>query len=406
MYQQCREMIAEAKAAGLAVGGLVVPARHRASARRARRRLDVVAYAAQIAAQLGAHVIKVKPPTAHIEQAEAKKVYEKAGVPMSTLAERVRHVVQSSFDGRRIVIFSGGATKDDDEPLFDEYRGIRDGGGFGSIIGRNSLPAEARARAAVPRHRDEDLLGRAEVARAVAVVPTEAQVREYLKTLSNWGRWGAEDELGTMNLITPAKRVRAARLVTDGVSVSCARPIATDITADTTVQPMRFMVDSGEGRDTVSPERRLQRRGRLRVHRHGLPRLHDHPRRRAVPLLLGRQAVQRALVQPGDLARGRAPWTSVEVLRDGVVSRGVLLDVARTRGVAWLRVRRRRDAGGSRGRREGRRACAWSPGDILLVRTGYYGRRLKEGAGATRCRPARPRSTPRAARGCASAAWR
>ena len=77
--------------------------------------LDVVAYAAQIAAQLGAHVIKVKPPTAHIEQAEAKKAYEKAGVPMSTLAERVRHVVQSAFDGKRIVIFSGGATKDDDE---------------------------------------------------------------------------------------------------------------------------------------------------------------------------------------------------------------------------------------------------------------------------------------------------
>ena len=101
--------------------------------------LDVVAYAAQIAAQLGAHVIKVKPPTAHIEQAEAKKAYDKAGVPMSTLAERVRHVVQSSFDGKRIVIFSGGATRDDDNLLFDEYRQLRDGGAFGSIIGRNSF---------------------------------------------------------------------------------------------------------------------------------------------------------------------------------------------------------------------------------------------------------------------------
>ena len=95
----------------------------------------------------------------------------------------------------------------------------------------------------------------------MAAVPTEAQVKDYLRSLSNWGRWGAEDELGTVNLITPAKRVAAARLVTDGVSVSCARPIATDIAADTTVQPMRFMVDSGEGRDTDSPERLLQRRG-------------------------------------------------------------------------------------------------------------------------------------------------
>ena len=138
MYQQCREMILEAKSHGLAA---VVWSYPRGSdiSKAGETGLDVVAYAAQIAAQLGAHVIKVKPPTEHIEQAEAKKAYEKAGVPMGTLAERVRHVVQSAFDGRRIVIFSGGATKEDDEALFTEYRGIRDGGGFGSIIGRNSF---------------------------------------------------------------------------------------------------------------------------------------------------------------------------------------------------------------------------------------------------------------------------
>jgi class I fructose-bisphosphate aldolase len=138
MYQQCREMILEAKSHGLAA---VVWSYPRGSdiSKAGETGLDVVAYAAQIAAQLGAHVIKVKPPTEHIEQAEAKKAYEKAGVPMGTMAERIRHVVQSAFDGRRIVIFSGGATKEDDEALFTEYRGIRDGGGFGSIIGRNSF---------------------------------------------------------------------------------------------------------------------------------------------------------------------------------------------------------------------------------------------------------------------------
>ncbi len=138
MYQQCREMIAEARAAGLASVVWSYP-RGSSLSKEGETALDVVAYAAQIAAQLGAHVIKVKPPTAHIEQAEAKKAYDKAGVPMSTLAERVRHVVQSAFDGKRIVIFSGGATKDDDNLLFDEYRQLRDGGGFGSIIGRNSF---------------------------------------------------------------------------------------------------------------------------------------------------------------------------------------------------------------------------------------------------------------------------
>ena len=101
--------------------------------------IDVVAYAAQIAAQLGAHIIKVKLPTEHIEQAAAKKVYDAQNVQIKTLAERVRHVVQSAFDGRRIVIFSGGVTKENDQAIFDEVRAIRDGGGFGSIMGRNSF---------------------------------------------------------------------------------------------------------------------------------------------------------------------------------------------------------------------------------------------------------------------------
>jgi len=138
MYQQCREMICEARDAGLASVVWSYP-RGSSLSKEGETALDVVAYAAQIAAQLGAHVIKVKPPTDHIEQPEAKKAYDKAGVPRSTLAERVRHVVQSAFDSKRIVIFSGGVTKEDDNLLFEEYRQIRDGGGFGSIIGRNSF---------------------------------------------------------------------------------------------------------------------------------------------------------------------------------------------------------------------------------------------------------------------------
>ena len=138
MYQQCREMIAEAKAHGLVAVVWSYP-RGSSLSKQGETALDVIAYAAQIAAQLGAHVIKVKLPTESIEQAEAKKVYEKTQVPATTLAERVRHVVQSAFDGRRVVIFSGGATKESDEAIFEECRAIRDGGGFGSIIGRNSF---------------------------------------------------------------------------------------------------------------------------------------------------------------------------------------------------------------------------------------------------------------------------
>jgi class I fructose-bisphosphate aldolase len=138
MYEQLREIAEEAKDASLAVVVWSYPRGSQLS-KDGETAIDVVAYAAQIAAQLGAHIIKVKLPTEHLEQAAAKKVYEAQQVPIKTLAERVRHVVQSSFNGRRVVIFSGGATKEDDKAIFEEIRAIRDGGGFGSIMGRNSF---------------------------------------------------------------------------------------------------------------------------------------------------------------------------------------------------------------------------------------------------------------------------
>ncbi|HET8910586.1 MAG TPA: class I fructose-bisphosphate aldolase [Ktedonobacteraceae bacterium] len=137
MYEQLRELVAEAKDAGLAVVVWSYP-RGSSISKAGETAIDVVAYAAQIAAQLGADIIKVKLPTEHIEQPEALKAYQKYEVPISTLADRVRHVVQSSFNGRRIVIFSGGAANTD-ENVFNEARAIRDGGGFGSIMGRNSF---------------------------------------------------------------------------------------------------------------------------------------------------------------------------------------------------------------------------------------------------------------------------
>ena len=137
MYSQIRALGEEAKRKGLAVVVWSYP-RGSGISKEGETAIDVIAYAAQIAAQLGAHLIKVKPPTAHIEQAAAKKVYEKERVPVGTLAERVRHVVQSAFNGRRIIIFSGGEAKET-SAIFDEVRAIRDGGGFGSIIGRNSF---------------------------------------------------------------------------------------------------------------------------------------------------------------------------------------------------------------------------------------------------------------------------
>lgn len=137
MYEQLRELTLEAKSAGLAVVVWSYP-RGSGISKQGETAVDVIAYAAQIAAQLGAHFIKVKPPSDHIEQDAARKVYEKEGIPIGTLADRVRHVVQSAFNGRRVVIFSGGPAQGK-EGLMEEIKGIADGGGFGSIIGRNSF---------------------------------------------------------------------------------------------------------------------------------------------------------------------------------------------------------------------------------------------------------------------------
>ncbi len=204
----------------------------------------------------------------------------------------------------------------------------------------------------------------------------DRDVVAMMTSLSNWGRWGADDQLGTLNLITPAHRRQAVSLVREGVSVSCSRPISTEITADTSFQPLRFMVDSGEGRDTASPERQLERRGAsefIGMVFHGYTVTHvDTPAHyfwrgqlyngRSCNLVTSREGAQ---------------VESVDLLRDGVISRGVLLDVAAHRG-RWLASGEGvmpEDLDGAE-RAAGVRV---GEGDILLIRTGYYARRRAEG---------------------------
>jgi len=137
MYAEIRALIEEGKAAGIPT---VIWAYPRGSnlAKEGEQAIDVTAYGAQIACQLGAHIVKVKPPKDVVYQDEAKKVFEKYGIPTKTLTERVRHVVQSCFAGKRIVIFSGGETKDT-ASLLSDVKEIAAGGGFGSIMGRNAF---------------------------------------------------------------------------------------------------------------------------------------------------------------------------------------------------------------------------------------------------------------------------
>ncbi len=137
MYEEIQFLSGEAKDAGLAVVIWSYPRGSNLS-KEGETAVDVISYAAQIAAQLGANFIKVKPPTEHIEFEDTKKIYEKYNIPVTTLADRVNNVVRSAFDGKRIIIFSGGPAKEKEDVL-EEIRQIKKGGGFGSIIGRNSF---------------------------------------------------------------------------------------------------------------------------------------------------------------------------------------------------------------------------------------------------------------------------
>jgi class I fructose-bisphosphate aldolase len=137
MMEEIRAMAEEAKSVGLAVVIWSYPRGGKLS-KDGETAIDVTAYAAHLAALLGAHIIKVKPPTEFIEQKEAKDAYEKAKIPIGTLTERIRHVVQSCFNGRRLVVFSGGAAKGEAE-VVAEVRQIAAGGASGSIMGRNAF---------------------------------------------------------------------------------------------------------------------------------------------------------------------------------------------------------------------------------------------------------------------------
>ena len=137
MISDIQEMALEAKDSGLAVVVWSYP-RGGDISKDGETAIDIVSYAAHMAALVGAHIIKVKPPTSHIELEDAKKVYISENIPIKTLTERIKHVVQSCFHGKRLVVFSGGTSKDR-ESLLKEVRELYLGGASGSIIGRNSF---------------------------------------------------------------------------------------------------------------------------------------------------------------------------------------------------------------------------------------------------------------------------
>lgn len=136
MFEEIRDLSEEAKACGLAV--IIWSYARGNMSKEGETAINTIAYGAHMAALLGAHIIKVKLPTDYLEDDESKSAYLKNNIDISTQSARVRHVVQCCFNGRRMVVFSGGASKDLDS-VYEDAKAIHEGGGNGSIIGRNSF---------------------------------------------------------------------------------------------------------------------------------------------------------------------------------------------------------------------------------------------------------------------------
>jgi len=219
-------------------------------------------------------------------------------------------------------------------------------------------------------------------------VPSEAEVLNYFQTYSNWGRWGKDDQMGTLNLITPEKRVQAARLVGDGATVSCSRVISTQVTPESHPPlhpaPTHFIIKSGEQfAGAANPKTEIQAAlDYFGVAFHSATVTHLD----SVGHVFWEGKMYNGFSSDLVTASEGATKESIDLLANGVVSRGVLLDIPRTKGVDWL------EPGTPvfpEDLEAAEKACnvKVEPGDVLLVRTGWYKRRLDLGPVSFDVRP-------------------
>ena len=204
-------------------------------------------------------------------------------------------------------------------------------------------------------------------------LPTSADVREYHTSLSNWGRWGSEDQLGAINLITPEKRLQAVGLVEKGISITMGRPIIAETTADGPIPPTLHMIESGEGWNTT-PGKQEQAshnaseyigfifHGYVMTHVDALSHWFDGDK-----MYNG---------HPADAirTRGGATMESIDLLKDGVVTRAVLFDFPTLKGVDYMNEAEAifpEDLDAA----EEAFGVKVEPGDLLLIRTGNWERR-------------------------------
>ena len=208
-------------------------------------------------------------------------------------------------------------------------------------------------------------------------IPSEEEVVGYFNTLSNWGRWGEDDMLGTLNLVGNEERVRAAALVKHGTTVGCARPISTAPAIDTPIPPQHFMLESGEGYNLPSAQTRPPWQAVadiISLAFHGLYCTHVD----ALSHIFWNGKMYGGRPAEMVTTRGGATANDIAVVKDGVLTRGVLLDITKVRGKEWFEpgeavfVEDLEAAEVSQGVRV-------EEGDALCLRLGWYKRRLARG---------------------------
>ena len=222
-------------------------------------------------------------------------------------------------------------------------------------------------------------------------IPTEDEVLGYFDKLSNWGRWGPDDELGTPNLITPEVTRRALATVQEGVTVSLAREIMWEGALDVPSPPVHYMIESGEG--WASGEKVSARANQAAIDYIGMV-FHGVAVTHVDSLAHFFWNGKTYNGKPAHLVSTSLGATvcSVVAAKQGFISRGVLIDVPLVRGIDWLE----RGEGVSPEdilAAEERFGFKVQEGDILLIRTGQLRRRNVEGpvdrsAGSTACQAA------------------
>ena len=210
-----------------------------------------------------------------------------------------------------------------------------------------------------------------------AGIPTEQEVLGYFESLSNWGRWGDDDQLGAPNLITPAKTKTALATVQDGVTISLSRTVSFEATVDAPNPPVHFMTESGEGwaaGEKVSARPYAVAMDYFGMIFHGTTITHVD----SLAHFFWEGKTYNG--NPGHLVSTSMGATvgSVEEAKNGIVTRAVLVDVPMVRGIDWV----------ERGegvmpedilQAESRCGFTVEEGDLLLIRTGQLHRRNVEG---------------------------